>query len=91
MISLLRPSDMRFAKALEYIAGSKLFYVVVDSEQTSKLLLEKESFTQRETCIPNSKIAFRDLSPHVCYFQAKPGGRKSSESRRRAKGGCATR
>jgi len=60
VISLMKLKDMRFAKALEYIAGSKLFFVVVDSDQTSKILIEAQSFAQRETCIPNNKISFRE-------------------------------
>lgn len=62
---------MKFAKALEYIAGGKLHYIIVDNEQTSKELIEKGCFIQRETCIPNNKISFRELQPLVLQDSVK--------------------
>eukprot|EP01022_Parablepharisma_sp_SALTPOND_P018386 TRINITY_DN2_c0_g3_i1.p2 TRINITY_DN2_c0_g3~~TRINITY_DN2_c0_g3_i1.p2 ORF type:complete len:664 (+),score=101.84 TRINITY_DN2_c0_g3_i1:1978-3969(+) len=67
VISLLKLKDMKYAKALEYIAGGKLFYVVVDSEQVSKFLLEHECFIQRETCVPNNRISFRETPAAVLF------------------------
>lgn len=65
VISLVVIKDVKYAKALEYIAGGKLFYVVVDSDQTSKHLLEAGCFIKRETCIPNNKISYQDVSNTV--------------------------
>ena len=62
---LFRAKDMKFAKALEYIAGGKLFNIIVENEIITQQLLEKGCFTQRETCIPNNKIVFYDIPQQV--------------------------
>jgi len=65
VISLVVLKDIKHAKALEYIAGGKLFYVVVDSDITSKHLLENNCFIKRETCIPNNKITSLEIANSV--------------------------
>eukprot|EP00741_Cyanophora_paradoxa_P002664 tig00000615_g2585.t1 len=48
--------------ALEVAAGSRLFQVVVDTETTGKLLLEKGQIKKRVTIIPLNKIDSRTIS-----------------------------
>ncbi|KAG0629404.1 hypothetical protein M758_1G101200 [Ceratodon purpureus] len=53
---LLKVKDPSTMTALEVTAGGKMFNVVVDSEQTGKLLLEKGGLQRRITIIPLNKI-----------------------------------
>jgi structural maintenance of chromosome 2 len=84
VLSLMKLKDMRYAKALEFVAGAKLHFVVVDNESTSKLLLDRDCFSQRETCVPNSKIVYHDYDPRV--FLEPSEGRRSAALRRRSLG-----
>ena len=52
-------SDSRHATALEVTAGNKLYQVVVDTEQTSKQLIEKGQLRTRVTILPLNKLAAR--------------------------------
>ncbi|KAH7404318.1 hypothetical protein KP509_15G020500 [Ceratopteris richardii] len=53
---LLHVKDVSAVTALEVAAGGKLYNVVVDSEQTGKLLLERGNLRRRITIIPLNKI-----------------------------------
>eukprot|EP01022_Parablepharisma_sp_SALTPOND_P016557 TRINITY_DN245_c0_g1_i10.p1 TRINITY_DN245_c0_g1~~TRINITY_DN245_c0_g1_i10.p1 ORF type:complete len:1283 (-),score=245.41 TRINITY_DN245_c0_g1_i10:16427-20275(-) len=76
VLMLFKPKDLKYAKALEYIAGTKVWNIVVDNEHTSKWLIENQCFIQRETCIPNSKIIFRNYSAEsIAGVEAKGEGR----------------
>ncbi|XP_042145418.1 structural maintenance of chromosomes protein 2-like isoform X1 [Ixodes scapularis] len=57
--------DKRAARALEMAAGGKLFNVVVDTEETGKLLLKSGRLKRRVTIIPLNKIVGRDVEPTV--------------------------
>ncbi|CAN8010491.1 unnamed protein product [Ixodes pacificus] len=57
--------DKRAARALEMAAGGKLFNVVVDTEETGKLLLKSGRLKRRVTIIPLNKIVGRDVEPAV--------------------------
>ena len=48
--------------ALEVVAGSKLGNVVVDTEETAKLLINKGKLKSRVTIIPLTKIDPRYLN-----------------------------
>ncbi|KAG0690112.1 Structural maintenance of chromosomes protein 2 [Pichia californica] len=52
----LPPNNQRTATALEVCAGYKLFNVVVDTERTGSLLLEKGRLRKRVTIVPLNKI-----------------------------------
>jgi structural maintenance of chromosome 2 len=58
---LVSVADPSTATALEVVAGGKLFQVVVDDEQTAKLLLQKGQLKKRVTIIPLSKISRNGL------------------------------
>ncbi|KAK4537538.1 hypothetical protein CDCA_CDCA13G3563 [Cyanidium caldarium] len=54
-------ADGRYATAIEVAAGAKLYQVIVDTEQTGKLLLERGQLRRRVTLIPLNKIDARVL------------------------------
>ncbi|KAH8035713.1 hypothetical protein HPB51_008080 [Rhipicephalus microplus] len=62
---LFKVKDQRATRALEMAAGGKLFNVVVDNEETGKLLLKNGRLKRRVTIIPLSKITGRDVEPQV--------------------------
>lgn len=67
---LFSVNDAQFIKALEAIAGGKLYHIVVDNEQTSKLLLKRSSFNGHVNLIPNNKIVSNAI-PQEAVDRAK--------------------
>ncbi|CAM6092829.1 unnamed protein product [Calypogeia fissa] len=59
---LVHVNDASTMTALEVIAGSKIYNIVVDTEQTAKLLLEKGGLRRRITIIPLNKIQANPVS-----------------------------
>eukprot|EP00897_Mesotaenium_endlicherianum_P005690 jgi/Mesen1/5149/ME000255S04119 len=57
--------DVSAATALEVVAGGRLHNVVVDTEHTGKLLLEKGGLKRRVTLIPLNKIDARKIPSQV--------------------------
>lgn len=60
--NLFRMKDQRYAIGLEVIAGAKLREVVVDNEQTGKLLLERGNLKKRVTILPLNKLSSSRIS-----------------------------
>ena len=58
---LVQVNDRIHSTALEVAAGGKLFQVVVDNEQTGKLLLGKDILKKRVTILPLNKISNRTI------------------------------
>lgn len=54
-----------YASALEVVAGGKMFHVVVDNEETGKLVLSKGNLKRRVTIIPLNRIVDNSMSPNV--------------------------
>ncbi|NXN19346.1 SMC2 protein, partial [Indicator maculatus] len=61
--SLMVMKDASQAKALEVVAGGKLFNIIVDTEATGKLLLQRGELQRRYTIIPLNKIAAACVEP----------------------------
>ncbi|NXJ25128.1 SMC2 protein, partial [Dicrurus megarhynchus] len=59
VVSLFTVKDLCNAKALEAVAGGKLYNIIVDTEVTGKKLLEKGELKHRYTIIPLNKISAR--------------------------------
>ncbi|NXW58265.1 SMC2 protein, partial [Eurystomus gularis] len=59
VVSLITVKDLSKAKALEAVAGGKLYNIVVDTEVTGKKLLQKGELKRRYTIIPLNKISAR--------------------------------
>jgi structural maintenance of chromosome 2 len=62
---LITVPDRQHATALEVVAGAKLYQVVVDNEQTGKLLLQNGNLKKRVTILPLNKIDNRCLPSEV--------------------------
>ena len=62
---LVRVLEGGTGTALEVVAGSKLGNVVVDTEETAKLLINKGKLKSRVTIIPLSKIDSRYFGLYV--------------------------
>lgn len=77
---LISIEDPKSATALEIVAGAKLYQVIVDTEETSKLLLQKGQLKKRVTILPLNKISSK------CTDNAKVATAKKMAS---AKGGKA--
>lgn len=60
--NLFQVKDAACTTAMEVIAGGKLYQVVIDNEQTGKLLLTKGQLKKRTTFIPLNKISRHVLS-----------------------------
>ncbi|XP_010003765.1 PREDICTED: structural maintenance of chromosomes protein 2 [Chaetura pelagica] len=63
--SLITVKDLSKAKALEAVAGGKLYNVIVDTEVTGKKLLEKGELKRRYTIIPLNKISARCVGQDI--------------------------
>ncbi|XP_053909411.1 structural maintenance of chromosomes protein 2 [Cuculus canorus] len=62
---LITVKDLSKAKALEAVAGGKLYNIVVDTEVTGKKLLEKGELKRRYTVIPLNKISARCVGHNI--------------------------
>lgn len=56
VLNLFKLNDKKYAKALEKIAGLKLFNIVVDNNLTASALLNNRSFKTMETFLPLNQI-----------------------------------
>ncbi|NXM04576.1 SMC2 protein, partial [Tyrannus savana] len=63
--TLITVKDLSKAKALEAVAGGKLYNVIVDTEVTGKKLLEMGELKHRYTIIPLNKISARCVQPDM--------------------------
>lgn len=68
--SLVHVKDVIHSTALEIAAGNKLYQVVVDNEQTGKLLLGKGVLKKRVTILPLNKISNRTIDENKLNMAA---------------------
>jgi structural maintenance of chromosome 2 len=61
---LVHVNDKRMSTALEITAGGRLHHVIVDNENTGKLLLQKGDLKKRVTILPLNKISNRMTDPN---------------------------
>lgn len=61
----IKPEFACYHRALEVCAGGRLFFVVVDNEDTGKALLERGQLRRRVTIIPLNKIVDPTIPAHV--------------------------
>ncbi|NXS19256.1 SMC2 protein, partial [Mystacornis crossleyi] len=73
--SLFTVKDLSNAKALEAVAGGKLYNIIVDTEVTGKKLLEKGELKHRCTIIPLNKISARCVQEDVVKLAKSLAGR----------------
>ncbi|XP_012285924.1 structural maintenance of chromosomes protein 2 [Orussus abietinus] len=74
---LIKMRDSRNAHALENAAGGKLYNVIVDTESTGKLLLQKGQLQQRITIIPLNKVTGRTMDPQTIKFAQNLVGKEN--------------
>ncbi|KAG6549852.1 hypothetical protein Mapa_008834 [Marchantia paleacea] len=74
---LVHVNDSSAMTALEVIAAGKLFFVIVDNDQTAKLLLEKGNLRRRSTIIPMNKIQSNKIPARVEAAATKLVGSKA--------------
>ena len=67
---LISVKDTNTATALEVAAGGKLFQVIVDTEVTSKALIDRGQLTRRYTIIPINKVKFHHEEHFAKSWQA---------------------
>jgi len=67
---LVRVKDTAAAGALETVAGGKLYSMVVDTEVTAGMLLEKGQLKKRLTFLPLNKLKTSVVEPAVCASAA---------------------
>ncbi|NWT01268.1 SMC2 protein, partial [Mionectes macconnelli] len=65
VVTLIIVKDLSKAKALEAVAGGKLYNVIVNTEVTGKKLLERGELKHRYTIIPLTKISARCVQPNT--------------------------
>ncbi|NWH75213.1 SMC2 protein, partial [Piaya cayana] len=65
VVLLITVKDLSKAKALEAVAGGKLYNIIVDTEVTGKKLLEKGELKRRYTIIPLNKISARCIGQDI--------------------------
>ena len=61
ILKLFTIREDKYARALEEVAGGKLYSIVVETEAVGTTLLKRNCFDGREVLIPNNKIACRDV------------------------------
>ncbi|CAL8085544.1 unnamed protein product [Calicophoron daubneyi] len=62
---IVHVKDLKYSTALEVAAGGKLYNIVVDTERTSKLLLERGQLRRRVTILPLNQIRGTVVPPAV--------------------------
>ncbi|XP_049877552.1 structural maintenance of chromosomes protein 2 [Pectinophora gossypiella] len=71
---LIDVTDPVFCTALETAAGGRLYNVVVDTEVTSKLLLQRGNLQTRTTIIPLNKISGHVIDANTVRLAQEIGG-----------------
>ncbi|OWR45652.1 Structural maintenance of chromosomes protein 2 [Danaus plexippus plexippus] len=71
---LIDVRDPKYCTALETAAGGRLYNVVVDTDETSKLLLQRGQLQSRTTIIPLNRISSQPLSRETVALAQKIGG-----------------
>ncbi|KAF5805595.1 putative transcription factor bZIP family [Helianthus annuus] len=76
---LIKVKDSLTMTALEVCAGGKLYNVVLDTENTGKLLLQNGDLRRRMTFIPLNKIQSHPVPPYVQKDAANLVGKGNAE------------
>lgn len=78
LVSLFTVKDLINAKALEAVAGGKLYNIVVDSEDTGKKLLRNGGLKNRFTIIPLTRISAKCLPGSIIKLAKTLAGHTNS-------------
>lgn len=66
--NLIRVKDPKYSQALSVLAGGHLRSVIVDTENTGKMLLQNGNLQTRTTMIPLNKISARAIPQNTVNF-----------------------
>ncbi|XP_011862527.1 PREDICTED: structural maintenance of chromosomes protein 2 [Vollenhovia emeryi] len=75
--NLINVKDKKAAYALEVCAGGKLYNVVVDTDSTSKKLLQHGQLQQRVTIIPLNRVAGRPIDQQTISLAERLVGKEN--------------
>ncbi|XP_056370799.1 structural maintenance of chromosomes protein 2 [Oenanthe melanoleuca] len=78
VVSLFAVKDLSNAKALEAVAGGKLYNIIVDTEITGQKLLENGELRHRYTIIPLNKISARCIQEETIKLAQRLAGNGST-------------
>ena len=67
VFQLISVVENKYIRALEQAAGGRIYNIVVDNENTAKLLMKKECFSYHVNLIPNNKIQGQPISENVIF------------------------
>ena len=68
VVKLFQIKEDRYATALEAVAGSKLYSIVVDNDVAASLLVKHGCFEYRVNLIPNNKVVFKEVKREVVEY-----------------------
>lgn len=68
VIRLFTIREDKYARALEEVAASRLYSVIVETDAVATIMLKKRCFRHREVLIPNNKIASRDVPREIIDY-----------------------
>ena len=71
VIRLFSIKEDKYARALEEIAGGRLYNVVVETEAIATVMLKQRCFRGRQTLIPNNKINVREIPQEIIDYVTK--------------------
>ncbi|XP_072215846.1 structural maintenance of chromosomes protein 2 [Excalfactoria chinensis] len=71
VVTLITVKDVSTSKALEAVAGGKLYHIVVDTEATGKKIIEKGQLKHRYTIIPLNKISAKCIGCDIISLAKK--------------------
>ncbi|XP_017759030.1 PREDICTED: structural maintenance of chromosomes protein 2 [Eufriesea mexicana] len=71
---LITVKDKKAAYALDIAAGGKLYNVIVDTETTSKKILQHGQLQKRVTIIPLNKVSGRPMDNQLLHLAQRVGG-----------------
>ncbi|KAF2979405.1 hypothetical protein EK904_006474 [Melospiza melodia maxima] len=77
VVSLFTVKDLSNAKALEAVAGGKLYNIIVDTEVTGKKILERGELKHRYTIIPLNKISARCIQEAIIKLAQSLAGHRN--------------
>lgn len=76
--SLFRVKDQKYSRALSSVIGGSWRNVVIDNDETGKMLLERGNLQTRTTFIPMTKVSFRMIDQRVVNLAQKLVGKENA-------------
>lgn len=73
----LKVKDAGMARALQVAGGGRLFNVIVDTEKTSKKILERGNLQKRTTIIPLNQISAHSLPQSTIHLAQQQVGKEN--------------